>query len=86
MDEGSKITTGFVISVVSAFAGLLVRLNVKALSATRFNYNGVTGTEWSIEKQSAWGQIGLALIIFGLVLFVVVFNQWLKQKSAPIGD
>ena len=81
MDEGSKITTGFVISVISAFAGLLVRLNVKALSATRFNYNGVTGTEWPIEKQNAWALVVLALIIFGLVFFVVLFKQWCKNKS-----
>ena len=76
MEVENKIATGFFISVASVFVGLTVRLSVKELSTTRFNL----GIEWPIEKQNAWAEIGLSLIVFGLVLFVVVFNQWLNHK------
>ncbi|HEX8550628.1 MAG TPA: hypothetical protein VF681_03635 [Abditibacteriaceae bacterium] len=80
LQNQERITLAFVISAGISAAGILIRFNARSLAATPYG-GGVT--TYPVEKIDAYVQVGLMLLVFGLVLAAITFNHWLSSEYAP---
>jgi hypothetical protein len=68
---------------VLTLIGVFLRLNAHSMAwPTQYSYSGPTSdTTWAIQE-NAIGQIALALMFAGILIFVVTYFYWLFDKQS----
>jgi hypothetical protein len=78
----NKSLIGLIGSAMLTLFGAILRLNAHAMAWPRqFSYSGpASDTIWG-RQEVAIGQIGMALMFAGILIFVVTYLHWLFDKS-----
>jgi hypothetical protein len=68
---------------VLTLIGVCLRLNAHSMAwPTQFSFSGpASDTPWA-HQEYAIGQIGLALMFAGILIFVVTYFYWLFDKQS----
>lgn len=78
-----KSFIGLIGAAVLALLGIILRLNAHALAwPTHCGWSGpASETEWGMQEV-AIGQIGMALLFAGILIFVATYTHWLFAKES----
>jgi len=79
MKKYAATKTGLGVGLVSALIGFLLRFNAHELSGTTTPEPFGSSTSYNLNLQIVYQELGLALIIFGLALLLIVFHGWLNS-------
>ncbi|PQV63643.1 hypothetical protein B1R32_110109 [Abditibacterium utsteinense] len=86
MKKYPVVAIGLVAGIISASVGFSLRFNAHELVETRTDVrdggSSYTST-YNLYHQSVYQELGLALLVFGLALLLVVFYRWLKAELTP---
>ncbi len=79
----NKSLIGLIGSTVLTLIGVYLRLNAHAMAwVGSFSYSGpASETSWG-RKEAAIGEVGLALLSVGILLFVITYIHWLFTKPS----
>jgi hypothetical protein len=79
----NKSLIGLIGSVVLTLIGVYLRLNAHAMAWTGVNSWSppASETNWG-RQEAAIGQIGMALVFAGILIFVVTYFHWLFAKES----
>jgi flagellar biosynthesis protein FliR len=79
----NKSLIGLIGSAVLTFLGIILRLNAHAMAwPATFSYSGsASDTPWG-KQEVAIGQIGMALMFAGILIFVATYFHWLFTKES----
>ena len=79
----NKPLIGIIGSAVLTFIGILLRLNARAMAWAGVSSWSGPASETSYGRQeTAIGQIGLALMFAGILVFLVTYCYWLFDKKS----
>jgi hypothetical protein len=79
----NKSLIGLIGSAVLTLIGVYLRLNAYAMAwVGPFSYSGpASETSWG-RKEAAIGEVGLAFLSVGILLFVITYVHWLFTKPS----
>jgi hypothetical protein len=85
MKKQTATVIGSSVGLISVLLGFYLRFNAHELAETRdYNANGRGySSTFNLYHQSVYQELGLALLIFGLALLLVVFYFWLRAEIIP---
>ena len=79
----NKSLIGLIGSAVLTLIGVVLRLNAHAMAwPTQYSFSGpASETPWA-KQEIAIGQIGMALMFAGILIFVATYFHWLFTKES----
>jgi hypothetical protein len=80
----NKSLVGLIGSAVLTLIGVLLRLNAHAMAwpSRGYSFSGpASETNWG-RQEAAIGQIGMALMFAGILIFAVTYFYWLFGKQS----
>ena len=77
----------FVIGVISSISGIILRLSATDLAwPDSYSFSGAReNTRWAIREQ-AYQDLAMVFLVFGLVLILIIVNNWLHVSSSVDKD